>query len=82
MSDRTYTVELPEAVAQTIERLAEARGVTPADFMADAVVGQVKSLEEAQAYFKARATRATPGAARKFFSRKSGEPPRPDDEIE
>lgn len=79
MSD-ALTVELPENLAREIERLARERGVTPAEFVARAAADKVGAAADAAAYFAERAARASDGAAKRFFSRAGGEPPRAGDE--
>lgn len=82
MSDTTFTLELPDAVAQEIERLAREQGVSTADFLAQAAIARVESVEAVSAFFAERAKRAKPGTAEKFFSRKTGEPPREGDKAD
>jgi predicted transcriptional regulator len=82
MSDRTLSLDLPDALAEEVDRAARARGQTAAEFMAEAVVARLGSEREAAEYFTGRAERAKAGTARKFFTRTSGEPPRAGDEIE
>lgn len=82
MTDTTFTLELPPAVAEEVERLAREQGISPADFLAQAAVARVGSVEAAAAYFTERAKRAKPGTAKRFFTRKGGLPPQPGDEIE
>jgi predicted transcriptional regulator len=81
MSDTTFTLELPDTVAQEVERLAREQGISTAEFLAQAAIARVDSVEAAAAFFAERAKRAKAGTAAKFFARKGGEQPRPGDEI-
>ncbi len=75
------SVELPDDISREVERLARERGITPAEFVARAAAEKVGAAAEAAAYFAERAKRAQPGAAKRFFNRSGGEPPRAGDEV-
>lgn len=86
MSD-TMIIELPDDVLREIEKAAEAKGVSPEEFVAAAAAEKAGVVQSAAAYFAARAARAArakPGAFERVFGRDrpgGNEPPCAGDEL-
>jgi hypothetical protein len=83
MSD-TMIIEVSDELRREIEKAAEAKGVSPEEFVAAAAAEKAGVVQSAAAYFAARAARAKPGAFERVFGRDraaGAEPPRPGDEL-
>jgi hypothetical protein len=83
MSD-TMIIELSDDLRREIEKAAEAKGVSPEEFVAAAAAEKAGVVQSAAAYFAARAARAKPGAFERVFGRDragGNEPPRAGDEL-
>lgn len=83
MSD-TMIIELSDDLRREIERAAEAKGVSPEEFVAAAAAEKAGVVHSAAAYFAARASRAKAGAFERVFGRGrvgGNEPPREGDET-
>ena len=83
MSD-TMIIEVSDDLRREIEKAAEAKGVSPEDFVAAAAAEKAGVVHSAAAYFAARASRAKPGAFERVFGRDrpgGGEQPRAGDEL-
>lgn len=80
----TMTIEVSEEVRREIERAAEAKGVSPEEFVAAAAAEKAGVVQSAAAYFASRASRAKAGAFERVFGRDragGNEPPRVGDEL-
>jgi len=83
MSD-TMIIELSDDLRREIEKAAEAKGVSPEEFVAAAAAEKAGVVHSAAAYFAARAARAKPGAFERAFGRErvgGNEAPQPGDEV-
>ena len=76
----TYPLRLPASIKAEAERLAAADGTSLNQFVATAVAEKVAALRTAS-YFAERKGRADWDAFDRLMARRSGEPPRPDDEM-
>lgn len=82
MSD--ITIEVSDELRREIEKAAQAKGVSPEEFVAAAAAEKAGVVQSAAAYFAARAARAKPGAFERVFGRDrvgGNEPPRAGDEL-
>lgn len=82
MSD--ITIEVSDELRREIEKAAQAKGVSPEEFVAAAAAEKAGVVQSAAAYFAARAARAKPGAFDRVFGRDragGNEPPRAGDEL-
>lgn len=80
---KPITIDLPDRLRRSIERIIRGRGQSVEDFVVEAVAGRALEEEEAIAFFAERARRAKPGTAERFLREQAGdEPPRPGDEID
>ena len=83
MSD-TMIIEVSDELRREIERAAQAKGVSPEEFVAAAAAEKAGVVQSAAAYFAARAGRAKAGAFERVFGRDrtgGAEPPRQGDEL-
>jgi uncharacterized protein (DUF1778 family) len=78
---KTFLVEVSEDAARTIEQAAHSRGMTPADYVAEAALQRAGDLAEVAAFFANRARGADVEAFNRIMQREGGEPPAPGDEI-
>lgn len=76
------TVELSDEVSASVRAQAAARGISPAQYLAE-LAWMHSGPEGAAAFFKARAARADWDAFARVFgtNREGGEPPRAGDEL-
>lgn len=82
MSD--IAIELSDELRREIEKAAQAKGVSPEEFIAAAAAEKAGVVQSAAAYFAARAARGKPGAFDRVFGRDragGNEPPREGDEL-
>lgn len=82
MSD--IIIKVSDELRREIEKAAQAKGVSPEEFVAAAAAEKAGVVQSAAAYFAARAARAKPGAFERVFGRNRAggdEPPRPGDEL-
>jgi hypothetical protein len=83
MSD-TMIIEVSDDLRRGIEKAAEAKGVSPEEFVAAAAAEKAGAVQSAAAYFATRAARAKAGAFDRVFGRERAggdEPPRAGDEL-
>ena len=84
MSD-TMIIELSDDVRREIEKAAQAKGVSPEQFVAAAAAEKAGAVQSAAAYFASRAARAKPGAFERAFGREragGNDLPRTGDELQ
>lgn len=80
----TMIIELSDDLRREIEKAAQAKGVSPEEFVAAAAAEKAGVVHSAAAYFAMRAARAKPGAFERVFGRErvgGNEPPRASDEL-
>jgi len=76
----TYPLRLPRSLKQAVERLSREDGTSINQFVATAVAEKISALETAR-FFADRKSRADFKAFDRIMKRRSGKPPRPDDEM-
>ena len=79
----SFPLRLPDDLREAATAQAEAAGVSLNQYIAVAVASRVGAQAEAERYFAKRATRATPGRAKKLLA-KAGRrtKPRPGDRLD
>jgi uncharacterized protein (DUF1778 family) len=75
-----YALRLPASLKKAVEQAAADDGTTLNQFIVSAVAEKLSTLKTAD-YFATRASRADLAWFEKLLKRKTGEPPRENDEI-
>ncbi len=77
----TFPLRLPVSLRAAVEKMAAAEGTSMNQFLVLAAAEKLSAIMTAEAFFAERKGRGDPEAAIRFLTRKSGEAPRPEDEL-
>lgn len=81
MSKATYPLKLPASIKAAAARLAKEDGVSLNQWIAAAVAQKVGVVETAAAFFRHRASNATPDDLERIMNKVPDAPPAPEDVL-